>query len=341
MPRGTGSGSSDEAVYRELLKLGEREGMSASKLETSSLLDRMDNWPESWTLHDRARALSRLIVDCVEGIKQPNHRSAARAALNIAGSEVAGDSAKARWKALAQARLSNETTMRKWWYSAVEALARSVPDRISVVSREADWPKYRTDVVVGDPDFTLPPYRFVRVDTTWWLQGRVGTETITHRRIEALQDGVDAVPTFGRYYSDGQPGATHLEPLANCELGPVRNSYRGAYTQVLLPGPLAAGDEAYYSFRIRYTSQEDCEPVVAYDVTAQSVGLFVARLQFDPAELPARCWFFRARTPTEAVTPPEPSDTSRDVPVNRLGYCEKRFSNCSFGVTFGLAWDWK
>jgi hypothetical protein len=246
-----------------------------------------------------------------------------------------------RWRAFASAKGNSERTARNWWYEAATVLARAVPPRIAEINEMDDWPKYRISGVSGRHVKNVPPYRFVRIDSSYWFRGRIGERSVSSRRLIAMEDGVDRVLTIGRYYADSRPGSATIHPLMNCHVVRTRHPGRGVeVADMALAGPLSRGEETFYSYETRFSSDLECDPLVTHEVTAASVGLYVARVQFDPVELPEACWYFSARTDVEALLEPEPYEVERFLEVNRLGYVEHRFHDCEYGVTYGLGWRW-
>jgi hypothetical protein len=327
-------------IYEAILQLGTREGMTTERLEASRIFSLVENTPPGWITADSAAALGRLITEVVSGLSSINIRSAARFALNLTEANFPGSSAAARWRTLAKAKGASEDTVRKWWYEAATALATALPNRIEQVNRDRDWPKYRVRGASGRASDSLPPYRFARIDSSFWLEGRKGVRSVSSRRVVALEDGVDRVLAVGRYYADPRPGAATIEPLMNCELVSTRRGRGATVAELGLAQPLQRDEEAFISYAISYSSDEECEPVVTHEVTAASVGLYVTRVQFDRNEIPQPIWYFSARTQADALVEPEPGET-RFVPVSQLGYSEHRFHDCEYGVTYGLAWRWE
>ncbi|TCO19105.1 hypothetical protein EV652_11484 [Kribbella steppae] len=329
-----------EDLRRAIQQLGEREGMTAARLEDSPLYDLMANIPPGWSPADRAAALGRLIIELVNGISSINLRSAARVALNLQESGSTGRSARIRWSAFANSEGANERTARNWWYEAALTLSRIIPERIHEVNAAGDWPKYRVHGVSGQARESLPPYRFARIDSCFWFEGRVGSRSVTNRRVVALEDGVDRILAVGRYYADPRPGTAQIVPQMNCELGKIREGRGMTAVELRLPEPLGRGQETFISYEIQYHSDQDCEPVVNHEVTAASVGLYVVRVQFDPDQIPESVWFFSARTDVEALLEPAAAEVDRLVNVSQLGYVDHRFHDCEYGVSYGLAWAW-
>ncbi|MEI8410530.1 MULTISPECIES: hypothetical protein [unclassified Kribbella] len=327
-------------LRRAIQQLGEREGMTAARLEDSPLYELMSNTPPGWSSADRAAALGRLIVEVVNGLSSINLRSAARVALNTHDSGSAGRSARIRWSALADAENANERTVRNWWYEAAVTLSRIVPERIDEVNAAGDWPKYRVHGVSGQASQSLPPYRFARIDSCFWFDGTVGVRSMTNRRVVALEDGVDRILAVGRYYADHRPGAAEIVPMMNCELGEIRPVRGMTAVDIRLPRPLDRGEEEFISYQINFHSDRESEPVVNHEVTAASVGLYVARIQFDPDQTPESIWYFSARTEVEARLEPAAAESHRFVDVSELGYVSHRFHDCEYGVSYGLAWAW-
>jgi hypothetical protein len=88
-----------EVVRRVIMQLGERDGLTAERLESSPLIDLMDNTPPGWSVGDRAAALGRLLTEMVNEMSGLNLRSAAQVALNLGGRPdpgVIGSGAMAR-----------------------------------------------------------------------------------------------------------------------------------------------------------------------------------------------------------------------------------------------------
>jgi hypothetical protein len=331
----------EEDLRRAILQLGEREGMTPQRLEDSELLGLMQNTPPGWTAAERSAALGRLVTEVVNELGNINLRSAAQVALNL-GASVATGSAAVRWRAFSAAKGNSERTARNWWYDAATALARTLPERVAEINQAGDWPKYRVHGISGRPAKNLPPYRFARIDSSYWLRGRVGVRSVSSRRLVAVEDGVDRVRAVGRYYADSRPGAATIRALMNCRVADTRGHGRGATVADLeLSMSLDRDEETFFSYETDFASDRECEPVVTHEVTAASVGLFVARVQFDPAELPDLCWYFAARTNVEALLEPETEETERLLDVNRLGYVEHRFHDCEYGVTYGIGWRWR
>jgi hypothetical protein len=330
----------DDSRYRAILQLAEREGMTPARLEGSPLYALVTNTPPGWRPADRAAALGRLITEVVNGLSSINLRSAARVALNVQETGPSGPSAATRWRAFSEARGSNPHTARKWWYEAAMTLSLAVPDRIREVNEAGDWPKYRVHGVSGRASGSLPPYRYARIDSCFWFDGRVGRRLITNRRLVALEDGVDRVLAVGRYYADPRPGTAQITPLMNCELGKIRPGRGMTAVEIRLPRPLDHGEEVFISYEINYHSDRECEPVVNHEVTAASVGLYVVRVQFGRSYVPESCWFFSARTDLEARLEPSAGQPDRFVQPTRLGYVDHRFHDCEFGLSYGLSWHW-
>ncbi|MGY0235135.1 hypothetical protein [Longispora urticae] len=124
--------------------------------------------------------------------------------------------------------------------------------------------------------------------------GRTLHEVRTRLLGLAGRDGVDrwGVASFAEPGQDLD--AIGITAVRHCRVGRVlrNHSERFVGTELILDRPLSSGD----TFMIEYTVVvgQRCPDGEFFRAFAEPAGLYVARVRFDPSELPVRCYQFHA-----------------------------------------------
>ncbi|CAM3354981.1 hypothetical protein KIPE111705_04405 [Kibdelosporangium persicum] len=331
--------SSHEELRNELQGVARDEGLTPAKLESTRLLALMARLPE-WSVTDSTRMLYKLIVDVVADLRGEKARTAARVTLNLDGSPVRGRSAMARQAALAEKRAVHADTVRAWWRSAVNALADILPLKIGELNDSPEqWNTYRNGSPVADHG-TVPDHSFDRIEVAWRLRGKLATEMTTSRWLVSHRDGFDRVNARGWYFSDRSADSCEVVPLLNCRKVDSRHMGRGILVSKLeLPQPLKQGESVFFAYKVVIHSTKETETLFYHNVASAGVKLLLYRVQFDPGTSPDDIWSFAGGDEVEFMTPP-PRGSSRYLAVNRLGYAEQVFTDCRFGLKYGVSWRW-
>jgi hypothetical protein len=331
--------SSHEELRNELQGVARDDGLTPAKLESTRLIALMARLPE-WSVTDSTRMMCRLIADVVAELRGEKARTAARVTLNLDDSPVQGRSAMARQAALAEERAVHADTVRAWWRSAVKALADILPLKIRELNDSPErWNAYRNEsraVPAGD----LPGYSFDRIEVAWRLTGKLATEMTTSRWLVSRRDGLDRIPARGWYFSDRSADSCEVVPLLNCQKIDSRHMGRGILLSTLeLPEPLKQGQCVFFAYKVVVHSKKETETLFFHNVASAGVKLLLYRVQFDPGMPPENIWSFAGGDEIEFMTPP-PRGSSRYLSVNRFGFAEQVFSDCRFGLKYGVSWRW-
>src|SRR5262249_12167428 len=152
---------------------------------------------QDWNAAEIGDALYALICEVVDSLREDKLRLAARAALNIGDTSVAGRSTlNRRQKNLAAAREVHWDTVREWWRVALKRIAAALATKAAELNDAPNgWEAYRADRP-GRPmgDDIRPNFSLTRVDVTWRLIGKVGRELVSYRWLVAHADGIDRYP---------------------------------------------------------------------------------------------------------------------------------------------------
>lgn len=331
----------EEQLRIELQALARDEGLTPSKLEGSRLLSSFTLSGEL-SVQGASEALLGLIVDLVGRLRDEKERQAARATMNLVGSNSRGSGAQARQEALAIERGVDKRTVRRWWTNSVATLAKTLVVRIGELNEHpSGWEPYIVSQASGRDSAVEPGYSFERVDSAWRLRDRVAIEMITYRWLTARRDGLDRVRATAWYFSDQSEGSCEIVPLLNCVRASDEHLGRGLHVAELeFPKPLKAGEEVFFAYKILIHSNQVMEPVFYHGTQSAGVKLLNCRVQFDPAAVPEAIWSFA--TPHEAdqyISPP--AGSPKYLFPNRLAYTEHSFRNCQYGVRYGIAWQWE
>ncbi|MEU8239474.1 hypothetical protein AB0C07_14630 [Actinoplanes missouriensis] len=295
----------------------------------------------------KAAALLDVLHELVNAIDNPRWRSAAQAAFRLPQDRYVGrefDSVAGRWRHVAQAEdppyNGSDDALdryRGYWLTAAHHLAKRLDERVRELNRAGGWEKYRkTEPHIPAATF---PISFDRTDVLYRFKGRQGIQSISYRWLTA-HDEVDHYEAVGWYYNE--PDApVQIEPLANCVLdGPLTDLPQGGRSgRLRFSRRLRAGDKYFFAYSIHFGSERPCRPTILYEVRGLSMRALTVRAQFDPAELPAMCWYFDLGVQVEAARPPD-SSAPEVLEIAPNGFVDHEFLSCEQGRKYGLRWTW-
>lgn len=303
--------------------------------------------PQAWEVEGKATALLAVLHELVNAIGNPRWRAATQAAFRLPQDRYVGrefDSVAGRWRHAAHledpAASGPEEPVeryRGYWTTAAPRLAAGLEARIVELNRNDGWSQYR-ETGPHIPATTFP-ISFDRTDVLYRFQGRRGVQSISYRWLTA-HDEVDHYEAVGWYYNE--PDApVEIEPLANCSLdGPLTELLQGGHSgRLKFSRQLKAGETYFFAYSTYFRSQRPCRPVILYEVRGLSMRSLTLRVQFDPADLPSKCWVFDVGAQLEAVRPPDASAPEvLDLAAN--GFVQHEFISCEHGRKYGLRWTW-
>jgi hypothetical protein len=362
-PQRTGRAScAPDSVEQGLRDLAADAGPSVEKLVAEltpglrALMRLTHELPPAMTREERARALLQYIREKIasyDDAAHPRCKAALMAAFRIPEDEFDTEAHPGRYSSISgrlavplqrgEFDVGNHSAGaeagKRNWNRSVRGLADLIEKYIHELPGVAGW------VASGAPS-GYQPVKVRRLLVTVRLVGRVVTELLTEREIEALHDGVDRYVV--RAYIESSPGATlTVEPVLNCAKGDVRqvNIGRGVAAQkveMVLPHSLSKGEGCFFATRVTRSglSPDDPSTWEEIQVTSQGVDSLTMRVQFDQSlPLPAHCWYFSALPDSDRLEPPAPHE-GRNLRISELGYVEHRFGAGMAAAKYGLSWSW-
>ncbi|MBB5790827.1 hypothetical protein [Jiangella mangrovi] len=328
-------------------------GPSAQRLlrrETPGIQALMAGAPEAWPPEVRAEAVLRLIYDLITDITNERWQRVAMAAFRNPPEDYVGqsfDSLHNRFRHLALQDLGSDggdveihiERHRGYWSGAANQLATLLEERLVRMSQAPEeWVVYRREE--HQPPPLLLPISFDRTDVLYQFDGLRGVKVYTYRWLTA-HAAIDRYETVAWYYSD--PDApVEVEPLANCVIdGPSRELPQGGRTEALKFSHMLSADEQYFfAYAVHFNSDRPCRPSILYESRGRTIKHLIVRAQFDPRELPAKCWHVDMSAHVSASSePPDDSPEVMSIPEN--GYLAHEWRYCQPGRKYGLLWTWR
>jgi hypothetical protein len=355
VPRRPGGGESPhgsiEAGLRDLVRDKGPDLRQLSRGDTESLRGIMLSapTPTDWMDDTKAAAILSVIQELVQDIPNPRWKASAMAAFRLPAAQYMSpdhESLAGRWRTLARKEdASSDLEIKKrteayrgYWMAAANYLADKVEQRFEELrANPAGWEAYRIGLPPAPPHSL--PISFDRTDVLYRFHGRLGIQSISYRWLIAHAP-VDHYEPVGWYYNE--PDApVEIIPLANCSIeGPLRDLPQGGKTASLkFSHELSQGEDYFFSYMIQFNSQQPCRPLILYEVRGLEMRTLIIRVQFDPTEMPRRCWYFDVEAQNEGwETPQDGAPELLTIAPN--GYVELAFENCRRGRKFGLRWQW-
>jgi hypothetical protein len=336
-----------------------------------------------WTPTERAHALWQLII---QGIRDPDvsptdlsrRRRALQAAFRLRDRDIRGPwgaSLTARFKQLMVLRevFNRPTTtqpMETAWRDGVRLLAAHLEDRLRALAETGGWEQYRPASAEGDagidplnmkgaiyrrPSKGAQPVFLNLFITTVFMKRRAVYRRITERLLTAQEDGVEYYTARG--FAGKPPRVTYapVQALWGCRAEYVEPSHPGRppVTQLWLPAPLRAGEQAHFASEVIDESITEERHWIDVDIDHHGIapgrllydgrlpvsGLTI-RVRFDESELPEAVWWYAELNENERYDRPPPRDphlltiTGHDVQYTFMDQpCQPRES-------YGLAFSW-
>lgn len=352
MPRRPGGGASPqgsiEAGLRDLVtgegpdvrRLGRRETPGLDGLMQAAAP------PAEWTPETAAAAVIQLAQEALQSIRNPRWRAAGEAAFRIPPEMYAGEDGRSLAQRLVARAARDERahliqvkeSYRGYWIACAQALAQLLQVTFEALRTDpSGWDRLALTAPSSQPN--LVPISFDRTDVLYRFSGRVGVQSTSYRWLTA-HDPVDHYNAVGWYYNE--PSApVEIVPLANCELGSAaRDLPTGGRTARLeFDRMLNAGEKYFFAYSTVFNSTQPCRPTILYETRGRRMDVLVVRAQFDPTDLPVKCWAFDVELHNEGWQEPG-ADAPEVIRVGRNGYAEHEFSACRQGRRYGMRWIW-